>query len=300
MKAELLVDERLTVSAVWREALAIIRRYPSATILPAVVLAALADAPYYFLEGTGIAWEQLLTFVTAAFAYYLYVAYAEEVAVEAEQGADRITVRGIFREMREAAPVVPAVIVASVAAISIPTAATGLLVLPGLWLLTRWSLFAPAISRERLGPIAALKHSNGLVHGRFRLVFLTATVALILEEMLVHAGALAGVLISGSDTWGEWAGATIGASLITPLAALATSVTYQRLATHGRVKGERSEGQKPAAQVRGPRPASGGAASRPRRARRPPPRRARAAPGTSSGTWSPTSSPCTPAATTAS
>ena len=237
MKAELLVDERLTVSAVWREALAIIRRYPSAVIVPALVLAALAAAPYYFLEGTGIAWEQLLTFVTAAFAYYLYVAYAEEVAVEAEQGADRITVRGIFREMREAAPVVPPVIVASVAAISIPTAATGLLVLPGLWLLTRWSLFAPAISRERLGPIAALKHSNGLVRGRFRLVFLTATVALILEEMLVHAGALAGVLISGSDTWGEWAGATIGASLITPLAALATSVTYQRLATHGAFEG---------------------------------------------------------------
>ena len=237
MKAELFVNERLTVSAVWREALAIIRRYPSATILPAVVLAALADAPYYFLEGSGLAWEQLLTFVTAAFAYYLYVAYAEEVAVEAEQGADRITVRGIFRKLREAAPVVPAVIVASLAAISIPTAATGLLVLPGLWLLTRWSLFAPAISRERLGPIAALKHSNGLVRGRFRLVFLTATVALILEEMLVHAGALAGVLISGSDTWGEWAGATICASLITPLAALATSLTYQRLATQDTFEG---------------------------------------------------------------
>jgi len=225
------MNERHAVSSVWREALAIIRRYPSATIVPAVVLAALADAPYYFLEDSGFAWEQLMTLVTAAFAYYLYVAYAEEVAVEAEQGVVRITVRGILREMREAAPVVPPVIVASMAAISIPTAATGLLVLPGLWLLTRWSLFAPAISRERLGPIAALKRSNGLVRGRFRLVFLTATVALILEEMLVHAGALAGVLISGSDTWGEWVGATIGASLITPLAALATSVTYQRLAT---------------------------------------------------------------------
>jgi len=227
------MNERLAVSAVWREALAIIRRYPFATIVPAVVLAAIADAPYYFLEGSGLAWEQLLTFVTAAFAYYLYVAYAEEVAVEAEQDADRIAIRGVFREMREAAPVVPAVIVASVAAISVPTAATGLLVLPGLWLLTRWSLFAPAISRERLGPMVALKHSNGLVRGHFRVVFLTATVALILEEMLVHTGALAGVLITGSDTWGEWAGATIGASLITPLAALATSVTYQRLATQG-------------------------------------------------------------------
>jgi hypothetical protein len=233
MKADLLVGERFAVWNVWREALAIIRRYSFATIAPAVVLAALAGAPYYFLESSGLAWEQILTYGTAAFAYYLYVAYAEEVAVEAEQGADRIRVRGMLRELQEAAPIVPSVIVASVAALSIPTAATGLLVLPGLWLLTRWSLFVPAISRERIGPVAALKRSNGLVRGHFWGVFLTATLALILEEALVHAGGVAGVLISGSDTWGEWGGATIAAALMTPLAALATSVTYQRLATLG-------------------------------------------------------------------
>jgi hypothetical protein len=231
------MNERLAVSAVWREALAIIRRYPFATIVPAVVLAALGDAPYYFLESSGFAWEQILTFVTAAFAYYLYVAYAEEVAVEAEQGTNRITPHDVMRELQQAAPVVPPVIVASVVAIIIPTAATGLLVLPGLWLLTRWSLFVPVISRDRLGPIAALKRSNGLVRGHFRLVFLTATLALILEEAFTHSGALVGLLISGSDTWGEWVGATIAASLITPLAALATSVTFQRLATHGAFRG---------------------------------------------------------------
>jgi hypothetical protein len=227
------VKERVTASSVWREALAIIRRYPSATLVPAMLLVALGDAPYFFLKGSGLGGEEILTFVTSAFAYYLYVAYAEELTVEAERGVHRITVRGVLRELRQAAPVVPPVIVASVAAITVPTAATGVLVLPGVWLLTRWSLFAPVISRERLGPVEALKRSNGLVRGRFGLVFLTATLALILEEVIVHAGALVGLLISGSDTWGEWAGSTIAASLITPLAALATSVTYQRLTRHG-------------------------------------------------------------------
>jgi hypothetical protein len=226
------VDERVAASGVWREALAIIRRYPSATLIPAVVLAALGDAPYYFLTDVGLGWEEILTTITSAFAYYLYVAYAEEVAMEAERGVDRITILGALRELRQAAPVVPPVIVASVAAITVPTAATGLLVLPGVWLLTRWSLFAPVISRERLGPVEALKRSNGLVQGRFGLVFLTATFALIVEEAIIHAGASVGVQISGSETWGEWAGGTFAASLITPLAALATSVTYQRLATH--------------------------------------------------------------------
>ena len=227
------MDERISVSAVWREALAIIRRYPFATIVPAVVLAALADAPYYFFTHSGFAWEQILAFITAAFAYYLYVAYAEEIAVEAEGGADRITAGGVIHELRQAVSVVPPVIVASVAAITIPTAATGLLVVPGVWVLTRWSLFAPVISRERPGPMEALKRSNRLVRDHFWLVFLTATLALVLEETVIHAGAAVGLLITTSETWGEWAGGTIAASLITPLAALATSVTYQRLATNG-------------------------------------------------------------------
>jgi hypothetical protein len=66
------------------------------------VLAALADAPYYFLTDSGFAWEQIVTFITAAFVYCLYVAYAEEVAVEAERGADRITAGGVLHELRQA------------------------------------------------------------------------------------------------------------------------------------------------------------------------------------------------------
>src|SRR5215211_5377452 len=192
------MTERLAISAVWREALAIIRRYPFATIVPAVVLAALADAPYYFLEGSGYAWEQLLTFVTAAFAYYLYVAYAEELAVEAEQGANRITSHDVVRELRQAALVVIPVTVASVAAITVPTAATGLLVLPGLWLLTRWSLFAPAISRERLGALDGIRRSNELVRGRFWAVFVTVTLSLLVEHAVIHATALVAESVIGS------------------------------------------------------------------------------------------------------
>src|SRR5918997_3606124 len=227
------MDERPAVSAVWREALAIIRRYPFATIVPALVCAALANAPYYFLLSSGIPWEQILTSVTAAFAYYLYVAYVEEVAAESERGADSITARGVLHELRQAAPVVPPVVVASVATITIPTAATGLLVVPGLWLLTRWSLFAPVISRERSGPMEALKRSTWLVRDHFWLVFLTATLSLVLEETVIHVGAAVGLLITASDRWGGWAGGKLAASLTTPFAALATSVTYQRLATHG-------------------------------------------------------------------
>ena len=92
------------------------------------------------------------------------------------------------------------------------------------------------ISREGLGPLAALKCSTKLVRGNFRLVFWTATLAFILEAVTVHAGAFAGYLVTGSETWGEWLGGTIANSFIMPLAALTTSVAYVRLATRTKSK----------------------------------------------------------------
>ena len=114
--------------------------------------------------------------------------------------------------------------------LSIASVATGLLVIPGAWLYTRWSLSIPAIRSEDLGPVAALKRSNELARGRFWFVFGTATLAFFLEEALIHAGALVGYLVSGSHTWGEWVGGSIIASLVIPLAALTTSVAYSSVA----------------------------------------------------------------------
>jgi hypothetical protein len=67
--------------------------------------------------------------------------------------------------LRQAATSTPALVAASALAVALPLAATGLLVIPGLWLFTRWSLFAPAIVHERLGPLASLARSAALVRG---------------------------------------------------------------------------------------------------------------------------------------
>jgi hypothetical protein len=130
MKRQERADKQVTASAVWQEALAIIWRYPLAVVVPAAVLGLLGDAPYYFIKGSPSGPEESLTSLTGIFAFYLYIAYAEEVAAEAERDVERITVRGVLHKLRRAAPVVPFVIFASVAAI--PSAATSLLVIPGL------------------------------------------------------------------------------------------------------------------------------------------------------------------------
>ena len=136
---------------------------------------------------------------------------------------------GMLHKLRQASPMVPSALGASIAAIMIPRVATTLLVVPGLWVLTRWSLFAPVISREHLGPVAALKRSSELVRNHFELVFLTAALATVLEEAATHAGGVAGLMVSGSETWGQWLGSSIANTLILPLAAFATSVAYIHL-----------------------------------------------------------------------
>jgi hypothetical protein len=237
MKRLVWAGEQGNALSVWREAFGIIRRYPLASGFPAAALGMLGAAPYFFIVGRFNLREEILTGLTGAFAFYLYivyVAYAEEVTAEIERGVERITTHGVLRMLWQASLVAPSAMAAAVAAILIPRASTVLVVIPGLWILTRWSLFAPVISREHLGPVAALKRSNEVVRGHFELVFLTATFAAVLEEVAVHAGGAAGLLISGSDTWGQWLGSSIATVLIMPLAAFATSATYIYLMTHTR------------------------------------------------------------------
>ena len=225
--------EQIAPLSVWRDALTIIRRYPLATIMPAAVLGAVAEAPYYIVDDSYPVWEQVLASLASGFAFYLFVAYTEEVAAKAESGAARLTLLDVLDQVRQAMPIVPSVIVASTVALGAAAVATLLLVLPGLWLQTRWSLFASVIRTERLGPMAALKRSNQLVRGQFWAVFLTATLAFIVEELVIDVGGSVGVLVSASETWGEYIGAVIAATLISPLAALTTATTYLRL-THAR------------------------------------------------------------------
>ena len=206
--------------------LAIIRRYPSAVIVPGAMLGAVAEAPSYLIADR-LLLDQLLTYLTAALAYYLYLACAERLTTDYERGRDLIASRSLARFV-EAAPFVPRVLVAAVVTVSLASTATGLLVVPGMWLYTRWSLSTPVICKEDMGPVASLKRSSALVRGRFWFVLGTATLAFVSEEAVIHAGALATGSITGSHTWGEWVGGSIAAAMAIPLAALTSSVAYSR------------------------------------------------------------------------
>ena len=247
-------SEPFTALDVWREACAIIHRYPLATIVPAVVLGASAEA--LALIGDSVLVDETLTNLATAFAYYLYVAYAEEV-VESARAMDNASSLGRLLRTWQVFPIALRMLVASTAFVGIVVASivmvgltaaaatevgvadivTGLLfllllLLLGLWLLTRLSLFAPALSRERLGPLAAIKRSNELTRGHLWLVFWTATLAFLLEGLTDEPVALAAEL--GFGSWGEWIGGSMVTALVMPLAAVTTSLAYHRLLVHNR------------------------------------------------------------------
>jgi len=120
-----------SISSVWREALAIIRRYPSAVVLSGAVLGALAEAPTHLIMDR-LVLDQLLTYLAAAFAYYLYLAYAEQLTTDYERGEDLIASRSRLARLITAASFVPRVLVAALITVSLASAATALLVVPGV------------------------------------------------------------------------------------------------------------------------------------------------------------------------
>ena len=218
-----------TIWGVWRGSLSVIARYPLATLVPAAVVGIIGEVPAYLIEGR--TWLNLvLTIVGAFIAYYLYLVYAEGIVYDAERGALRVGLRGLDEELLRALPYVPRVLVAALIALAVPTLATGLLVLPGVWLYTRWSLATPVIRREGLGARGAMGRSSRLVRGSFWFAFLTATVAFIFEEVLIHEGAHLALLVTGSSTWGEWVGGAMVATVVIPLAAFTTALAYSSLA----------------------------------------------------------------------
>jgi hypothetical protein len=156
---------------------------------PGAVLGAIAEVPHYFIEEQPLL-DNALTYVSAALAYFLYLAYAEEIVIEYERGMERITVRDMLRELWDATSYVWRVLAAGLVTLAITGVATGLLVIPGAWLYTRWSLSTPAIRHEKLGAAAALRRSNALVRSRFWFIFATATLAFVLEEAFIHMGAV--------------------------------------------------------------------------------------------------------------
>jgi hypothetical protein len=204
-----------------REVAGILRRNWVLALPPAALLGAGADA-VLLLHDHLIA--EIVVGISLAIAFEMYVGYAELIVARDRGHAPRT---GAGPLLRRATPLTVPLVIASLVAVTLPLAASGLLLIPGLWLLTRWALFAPAIVHEGLGPFDALSRSSALVRGAFWAVFISVTLSVLAEHAIIH-----GIAHGAEPALGSTALSLIAAALITALvsapAAFTISVVYER------------------------------------------------------------------------
>jgi hypothetical protein len=206
-----------------REVTGVVRRHLVAAAVPAAILGGMADALEVLRHQVA---ANILLGLLIALAFEFYVGYAELlIAADRRPGARP----SVTQLLRRASPRTGALVAASVIAVTLPLAAAGLLILPGLWLMTRWSLFAPAIVHEQLGVVASLRRSTDLVRGAFWPVACTVTAAVLIEHAVVQLTVHHTEALLGSPFLGL-AGAAIAVMIVSPPAAFTISIVYERLA----------------------------------------------------------------------
>jgi len=205
-----------------RDVAGLLRGHGAAALAPAALLGAGADAILLLRDHIGAV---IVLGIALAVAFELYVGYVELI-VAADRSGEHPAVLSL---LRAAVPFAWPLLLASVVAVTLPLAATGLLVVPGLWLLTRWSLFAPAVVHERLPPRAALRRSARLVDGAFWAVAASVTISVLIEHAVIHGAAHGGEALTGSLPLGLVITAVATTAVSGP-AAFTVSVVYERRA----------------------------------------------------------------------
>jgi Membrane domain of glycerophosphoryl diester phosphodiesterase len=133
-------------------------------------------------------------------------------------------IEATYRRVRPA--IVPLLLAGLLAGLGIALGLV-LLIVPGLFLLTRWVLVTPVVVLERLGPTDALRRSWQLVKGSgwtvFGVIVVTVLLAFLAQVLFIA------VFVFLPAFFRNWVGGVVANSLITPFLALAWTLMYFHL-----------------------------------------------------------------------
>ncbi len=133
-------------------------------------------------------------------------------------------IEATYRRVRSA--LVPLLVAGLLAGVGIALGFV-LLIVPGLFLLTRWVLVTPVVVLERLGATDALRRSWHLVKGHgwtvFGVIVVTVLLALVAQVLFISVFAFLPTFLQ------NWIGGFVANSLITPFLALAWTLMYFHL-----------------------------------------------------------------------
>ncbi len=233
----------MSVSSVLGEAFDLYRRFFWRFVATAAVVFVVLDLASAFADqasgsstGSQLLWTLIALVLSVVGAFWLQGALIEAVR-DVRDGRIDTTIGELYERTR---PQLAALIAAGiVAAIGIAFGLV-LLIVPGLFLLTRWALIPAVIVFEKLGAGDSFNRSWELTRGYGWSVFGSLVVAFLLYA--IAQGILLAAFNPLPDFLAVWIGGIVAHSITTPFIAAVGAVLYFRLA-------RLSVGVEPAAQL---------------------------------------------------
>lgn len=220
------MNEKLDVGTVFERIFQIYREQVTLLIPAALVV----FVPVAILSGLIYAGDvgvlgALLVAAIATVATYWFQGMVVEAARDSLDGRRDHTVGSL---LRSALPVIGPLVVAGILAGIGVGIGLILLIVPGLFLLTIWSVIAPVIVIERKGALESFGRSRELVRGHGWQVFFVIVLLFLLQ--FIVTGIVQAIANSASDSFAGYALADLLVRLlIAPLSALAAAVLYFEL-----------------------------------------------------------------------
>jgi Membrane domain of glycerophosphoryl diester phosphodiesterase len=220
----------MSVGAVLNRSLDVYQRFFWRLVVTAAVVYVALDLVRAIVASADVEREetlallQLLSISLSIVGFFWLSGALVEAVQDVRDGKIDTTIGELFARTR---PRLPSLIGAGLVA-GVAILAGLLLIVPGLYLLTRWSLLTPVIVLEGRPAREAFRRSWELVQGNGWRVFAVIAVTLVATILL------SGIVQQGfasllPDFLGLWLGGLVADSLVAPFAAVAWTVMYFEL-----------------------------------------------------------------------
>lgn len=222
MEASSAPAKRVSVGEVVGEAFSTYRQNVGPLLGSAIVVFAVVGLVSALLQSTDSVALGLIAAIVQLAGHALYTGFVVKLVQDVRDGRRDDTVGDLFSAAAPA--ILPLIAFGILFAIGVGIGLV-LLIVPGLVLLTFWSLGSPAIVVERVGPIGAFGRSWRLVRGQAWSVFATLIVVLLI---VIGVGIVFGILATpiGDGEAATYVASILSSSITAPIFALAVTIMY--------------------------------------------------------------------------